>query len=239
MPEPPGESARTSPLAPLRDIFVAPTRAYAEIAERPIWIPAFCVVVAASALDLTLAAPAVTHLSAVLAAHAHVGAASSTSAADVAASTKANIANNLIVDAFGPLLDWSLTAMVLATVARWKNQTTPFATFFALCAVCALPGALGSVVDGIGTAIRDPATIDSWKALVGAVPDNLGIFAAVKNDREVAFLSNFGIFGIWSTLLLAFGFAALAQVRVATALIVTFGLDVVLALCYTLLFAAS
>ncbi len=235
LPEPPSDSERPGLLAPLRDVFIAPARAYAALAARPAWLPAFAVVFASSVVYLALAAPAVTHLAALATAG---GKSHGASAADAASAAKVGLTNDLLVAALGPLAGWSITATLLATIARWKNQTTPYVAFFALCAVCSLPAALGNIIEGIGVALRGAHGIATWKALAAALPDNLAVFAASRNDREVSFLSNFSFFEIWSTLLLAFGFVALAQVRPVTALLVTFGLDVVLALASTQLFSA-
>jgi hypothetical protein len=79
-------------------------------------------------------------------------------------------------------------------------------------------------------AIHPPASFADFRAIYTALPDNLAVFAAPNNPRETDFLGRFDVFTLWSTILLAFGFAASAPVKFVTALSVAFAITFALAL---------
>ena len=216
-------------LALLRDILIAPGRAYAAILQTRSWVPAYLLVVACGLAGLALSAEALTHVALLT---QHADRTSTLSPHEVSAATQTFLANSALFEILQPLLAWGITAMAFTSVSRYKKQAIPFAAFFALAAVCSLPQAIGNVLDGLGIKLHGPAAFPSLKALAVAVPDNLAVFAAPGNDREVVFLSSFGIFEIWSAILLAYGFVAFAKVRPATALGVAFGLEVFFSLVF-------
>ncbi len=213
----------------LRDIVIRPARAYDEIVASPAWLAAFAFVLACGFFDLWASAPAILHV-------LHAGAKSHPGMAYAGASSSAVrkdfLANSALFQVLQPLVAWSLTAVVARTVALFKRVTVPYSAFFSLAAVCAVPSALGALVDGIGVALRSPASYANLKALAVSVPDNLAIFASSGNDREVVFFSSFGLFDLWSTLLLAYGLVAFAKLRLTTGLGIAFGLDIVIALLF-------
>ena len=213
--------------AAVRDAVIAPARAYAAVVATRAWAPAYAVVVVASLVYLVLTAPAVSHL-ATIAPPDH-----SRPAMTPADATRAYLLNDAIYEIVQPLLMWGLTAMTMTSIARFKGAATPFAAFFALAAVASIPAALGALVDGIAIRLHDPASFVTLRSLAIALPDNLAIFASNANEREAGFLSNFGVFELWSTLVLAFGFVTLGRVRVTTALLVTFALQIVFAFVFS------
>ncbi len=230
--EEPAQRSSAFRLAPLRDIVVRPARAYEDILAEPTWLPAFVGVLVCGLFDLWFSTPAILHV--VLAAKAHPAAAhaAARAAANVPAARDNFLVNSAFSEVLQPLVGWSLTAMVASTVARFKRTMVPYRTFFALAAVCSVPSALGAVLDGAVVALRPAASYASLKALAVAVPDTLAIFASPHNDREIVFLSSFGLFDLWSTLLLAYGLVALAKLRLTTGLGIAFGLDIVIALLF-------
>jgi len=229
--EPEAEPARDprARLVVLRDILVSPGRAYAAILETRSWLPAYLLVVASGLAGLALSAEALTHV-ALLTQHAdpssHLG------PHEVKTATQTFLTNSALFEVVQPLLAWGVTAMAFSSVARFKGHTIPYRAFFALAAVCSLPEALGNLLDGIGIRLHGATAFPSLKALAVAVPDNLAVFASPGNDREVVFLSSFGIFEIWSAVLLAYGFVAFAKVRPVTALAVAFALDIFFSLIF-------
>jgi hypothetical protein len=227
VPQDPVERRPALRFSIVRDILIAPQRAYAEILVSRSWLPAYFVVLCAGFIDLAAAAPAVTHLASLLPGAKHLSATQAEGAA------RAYVGNAALYNAVQPPLIWGLIAMTFASVARFKKQAVPFSAFFALAAAASVPSALGELVDAIGSRLHDPASYQSIKALVTTVPDNFALLAANGNDREVEFLANFGLFDIWSTLLLAYGFVAFARVKLTTALALSFSLDIFFALVFS------
>ncbi len=216
-------------LALLRDIIIRPRRAYDAILTTRSWLPAYAIVVACGFFDLALSSPALTHVMTLAARH---DPSSALRGAGTAAARKDLFLNSALFGFLQPVVQWSLTAIIAAMVARFRRLTVGYGTFFALAAVCSVPGALGSVVDGIAVWLRPPASYASLKALAAAAPDNLAVFASLHNDREVVFLASFGLFDVWSTVLFAYGLVAFTKMRVTTALGIAFGIAVIVALIF-------
>ncbi len=212
--------------AVVRDIFVAPGRAFATLLVAPTWIAAYAAALVTSAVYLLVTQPAVTHLTALL--DPKIGA--HPTAAQLADVATRSIETNGADYAIQPLVFWGLSAMTLSIVARFKGKRIPFRAGFALAANCSLPGAIGSLVAAAGVALHPPDSFQSVRAFAIAVPDNLAVFAAPGRNAEAAFLASFGVFDVWSAILLAYGFVAFAQVRLTTALVLSFGLAVIFVL---------
>lgn len=227
LPEDPVERREPLRFSIVRDILIAPKRAFADILATRSWLPAYFVYLVAGFAYLASIAPAITHLSALLAGAAH------RTATQGAEASRAYVAQAALYNSIQPLLVWGLTAMTFTAVARFKRQPTPYGAFFALAAAASVPSALGGIVDAIGARLHAPTSYQNVKALLTAVPDNLALLASAANDHEVAFLANFGVFDIWSTMLLAYGFVAFTGARLITALALSFFLDVIFALVFS------
>jgi len=213
----------------LRDIILRPRRAYEAILTTRSWLPAYAVVVACGLFDLWLSTPALTHVLALAARHDP----NSAFRGGGTAATRHNLfLNSALFEFLQPVVQWSLAAIVASLVARFRRMTPGYGVFFSLAALCSIPGALGAVVDGIAVWLRPAASYASLKALAVAAPDNLAIFASSHNDREVVFLSSFGLFDVWSTVLFAYGLIAFTKMRVTTALAIAFGIDIIVALTF-------
>ena len=227
LPEDPVERRQPLRFSILRDILIAPKRAFADILVTRSWLPAYFVYLIAGFAYLASIAPAITHLTALL---AHATHRTPVAAADA---SRAYVAQAALYNSIQPLLVWGLTAMTFTAFARFKRQPTPYGAFFALAAAASVPSALGGIVDAIGVRLHAPASYPTIKALLTAVPDNLALLASAANDHEVTFLANFGIFDIWSTMLLAYGLVALTGAKITTALALSFFLDIVFALVFS------
>jgi hypothetical protein len=209
----------------LLDIFSAPKRAFATIGQTREWLPAFILVAALGVAGSLLLAPALEHLIGVQAA-ANPGGASS--AADLSRMTGYEVADVIIWQTLGQVMLWVWTAVILAGVAGSGPKT--FGLYFALAANVALPAAVGFFISSCVIALHDPHAYANIAQLNRAFPDSLAIFEPRDNDRAVTFLASFDLFGLWSTLLLAFGLRALGKVELFWALIAAFTLWLAFAL---------
>jgi hypothetical protein len=131
-----------------------------------------------------------------------------------------------------PLMMAALTAAPLTIAARFSDPQAPYVRFFALATNCLVPSALGDLAHAIAVAIHPASSFHDIRSLQLALPDNLGIFAAPGNDRELDFLSHFDIGDAWSFILIAFGFSLFANVRFTSALILAFAMDFVYAFIF-------
>ena len=127
---------------------------------------------------------------------------------------------------------WLITALVLTTFARIRGTATSFSVQFSLAANAGIPAALGSVLQGLAVRLHDPSSYHTIAQLALALPLNLAVLAPHGTDREIAFLSTFDVFTVWSLILIGYGFAALARVRLVTALSLSFAVALGLALIF-------
>ena len=213
-----------------RDIIINPAAAFAKIAATREWLAAAAVIALLSVATSFLIAPALIHVAAVT--PPPPGEAVPHTPAAIAAAQRGLMSELALREIMTPLLIALLTASALTTVARFKAQATSYVTYVALAANCMIPAAIGDLASGLAIRAHDPASFANLHALVVALPTNLAVFANPANDAEVSFLSHFDIFGVWSSLLLAYGFAALTPVKFATALVLAFGLAFVFAIMF-------
>ncbi|MBD5656059.1 MAG: hypothetical protein IAI50_12910 [Candidatus Eremiobacteraeota bacterium] len=203
------------------DIVVAPARAFAEVAAHGAWLPAYGVLVILGLTAGFLEWPALAHVAAAV---PDAGGTVPRGAAAIAASNRTVLANVLVGEALTPLIFIGLTATVLTVIARFKATKTHYSVFVALAAACLIPSSIGDLLGAGVIRVHDPASYHDYRSIFLALPDNLGVFAGRGNERELFFLSRFGIFDVWSYALLAFGIAALVPVRFMTAVAVAFSL---------------
>ncbi len=213
-----------------RDIIVAPARAFAKVATTREWIPAYAIIVVASLCTTALVAPALIHIASVTPPPPDTTAPHG--AAAIATAQRGLIATYAVGQITIPLLLILLTASALTTVARFKTQTTSYVTYISLAANCMIPSVIGGLVTAVGIRAHDPASFANIGTFLTAVPTNLAVFANQRNDREVAFLARFDLFDVWSYVLLAYGFAEIAKVKLTTALAVAFGLSFLFAILF-------
>jgi hypothetical protein len=225
---PPDETpVETKPRWGLRlpwDIVVAPARALDEIAESPEWLPTYAVVVILAMLARVLELPAILHVYAV---------AKYPPGAQIPKPHEI-IAGELIVAAFVPLVGILMTAVSFTLFTGLKDVSKMFAGSFgryvALVTACSVIGMLGALVQAVGVRLHDPTHFTDRRSIETIVPITLGFFAAPGNDRQLEFLSNFGIFDVWSDIVMAFGLARFAGIGLTVGLVFVFALDLTLAI---------
>ncbi len=226
-PETPGAHAPWHGLRLPLDILIAPARAFAEIPANPEWIFAFAIVVASGGIALALLLPALSHV--VMTTPGLLDDAGKP-ASQILADLQGVVYIDIAQVVFSPLFTIGLTATVLTGIARYKGKDTSFRVYMSLASNCLMPTAIGTLLGAAAVAIHPPASFADFRAINIALPDNLAVFASADNPRETDFLAHFDIFTIWSTILLAFGFAATAPVKFVTALSIAFAITFALAL---------
>jgi hypothetical protein len=231
MPEPEARRVPRAGLGLPRDILIAPERAYARIAIRPEWLPAYLLIAALGLVAAALMGPAVAHVASLPPAGTGVAAGPHDPAAQAAAA-RLIVAEVAIQEVLVPLLMIGLTATALTLFVRLRSQPTPYLVFVSLAANCLMPVAIGELVSAAGIGLHPAAGYHDLRSLLLAVPDNLGVFADPRNEREVDFLARFDIFNVWAYVLLGLGFATFAQIRLTTALALAFSLDFAFALMF-------
>lgn len=187
------------------DIVVAPGRAFLKIARTNEWIPALIVILVFGAGTVGLTTPALLHIAAVMKINP--------------APTQAVVVAELGIELLAmPALIAMLIAVTLTFMTRVKEPTTPFVRYFSLALNCLIPSAIGSLLHAAVAGLRQPWSFGSLRAYTLALPDNLAVFAAPGNDRELDFLSRFNIFDAWTFVLIGFGISLFTGMRFATAL---------------------
>lgn len=213
-----------------RDIVISPNRAFDKIIASRGWLATYLLIVLTTFAVTALYAPALIHVASVT--PPPPGESAPATPAAIALASQQTIANLALAQLLMPLAMLLLTASALTTVARFKGSVQPYALFFSLATNCIVPSIIGSLVTALVVRAHDPASFPNLRALEIALPTNLAVFSTPGNDRELAFLSRFDIFDIWSYVLLAFGFVRLVPVKFTTALIVAFGLDFLFAMIF-------
>jgi len=204
------------------DIVIAPERAFARIEKRPEWLAAYAVYVVLGLTTVAMLGPVLVRIGALF------------SAVDPTAALQAPTARETLIIAtleqlITPLIMIGLSATALTVIARLNGSQAPYKLFVALAANCLVPQALGDLLRGTIVWLREPASIADLHSYMVALPDNLAVFAGANNTRELEFLGSFDLFYLWSFVLLAFGFARFAKVRLWIALSLAFALDFVFA----------
>lgn len=227
-PTPDSTDARASWLGfrlPL-DIVVAPARAFAGVAATHEWLTAYALIVASGLAGLAFGSGALAHLVSVI---PPPNGAAGLPAPQVADAVTATLEGTALQQLLTPLFWIGLTATVLTSIARFKGQDTSFRVYVALAANCLVPTIFGNLLSGAGVAFHPAASYHDLRAVEVAFPDSLALFADPQNTKEIAFLGQFDVFTLWSTFLLAYGFAATTPVKFNTALGTAFTLLLVLA----------
>ncbi len=228
-PTPQAAIVKPAPLAIIRDVFIAPGRAFSALAANPGWLLVYVVVFALGAASVALTLPAVAHLNLRLA----TAGAGGTAATGLAAETQRLAGELLGYDAIVPVLAWGIAAIVFSFACRFGGQPVPFRTLFAIAAYGSLPSALGGLVESAVIRLHDPASFASYHAFFAAFPLDLAIFAPPgAPPRSESFLSSFGVFDLWSALVTAYGLVAVAKVGLVAALVAAFAVDLVVTLAF-------
>jgi len=200
------------------EIVVAPARAFDRIAATPEWLIAVGIVVALLAISDYAAFPANTH---VLLAMSHKF--------PMEKPTPTLLWEDTILDCALTVVKLMLTATALTIFAgvRDVKKMIAYPAFLSLAANAAVIAAIGSFLVNVSVLARDPASFSDLQSLNVVLPINMAFLAAPGNVEQTQFLSQFGIFTIWADIVLAFGFAKLANVRVVSALVFVFTLELI------------
>lgn len=235
MPTPEANCDR-APLRPryglslVRDIVVAPNRAFEKIGASRAWLPTYGAIVLASLAATALYAPAFLHIAAVTPVPA--GEAVPTTASAVADANRRFILAFALNQMLMPLALMLLTASALTTIARFKGIAAPYALFLSLAGACLIPSVIGDLIAAAFVRLHDPTSFHDLRSLLVTIPTNLAIFSTPGNDREIAFLSHFDAFDIWAYVLLAFGLTRFVPIGLTVALAIAFGLDLLFAILF-------
>ena len=200
------------------EIVVAPTRAFERIALAPEWLIAVGIIVLLLGVSDYADFPASTH---VMLEMSHK--------LPIERPTPALLWEETILDCALAVVKIMLTATALTIFAGTRDvkKMVAYPAFLALSANTAVIAAIGAFLTNGFVFLRDPASFTDLKSLNVALPINMAIFAAPGNFEQAQFLSQFGLFTIWADIVLAFGFAKLANVRVVSALVFIFTLELI------------
>lgn len=220
---PPKRAGLALPLS----VFVDPARAFALVLATREWLPAYLILVVLGLAEVYLVAPALTHLVVT----------DPRAAASSAATAAQQASTDLVIQAawgvVGPLILWGFVATLLAATAiAGRGGLGTYALYFSLCLNCALPAELGSLLYAAAIRLRDPATFHSANDFATALPLSLAVLHPHGSPPEIAFLSYWDVFTMWSLVLLGCGYAAIAKMRLVPALLLVLGIGLMLALVH-------
>ncbi len=203
------------------DIVVAPARAFERIAASPEWLLAYVVITALMLAAVTLEYPALLHVETSVARAAHQETFDSSNF----------FANVLVANAVQPLIVVMLQAIAVTVFAATRNgkNFAKYSTFVSLAANCAVIDALGEFVQAVAIHTRHPASFENLRSLDTVLPIKMTYFADPGNINQAIFLSHFGVFDIWSSIVFSYGLARLAKIALLPSLVFVFTLDLVLA----------
>ncbi len=201
------------------EIVVAPARAFDRIAATPEWLLALAVVLLLEGAAMYAAFPASQHVAVILS--RTLG-----TPKPVPDPLWEDVLQNCAVAAVKIML--MATALTIFAGTRDVKKMIAYPAFLSLAANCGVIAAIGDFLVGFADAFRNPASFNDVRSLDMAFPVNLTVFADPGNWNQAFFLTHFGLFTIWADIVLAFGFAKLASVRLVSALVFVFALELVL-----------
>lgn len=212
----------------LRDIVVAPERAFAALAERPNWAIAYGVIALITLTGFLLAAPALLHVMIALGAADPENAARP--AAELAQQARLDLASQALSSLIAPLIMWNIAAMSVALLARGDAPLAAYPRLLALNAYGNIPAALGTLAFGIGLRLHPAGNFASVADLYHAVPLSLAAFSHHAGDRQLNFLGFWDPWQLWSLILIGYGYAAYLKLNLTAALTLSFSIGLVYAL---------
>jgi hypothetical protein len=220
----------TLDLGAVRDIVIAPKRAFAAIEERPNWPVAYFVYALLTVAGSLLAAPALLHVTIALASVDPMAA--GRSAAELAKAARSALASQILSSLIAPLLMWNIAAMSVVLLARTGLAAYP--RLLALNAYGSIPAALGTVAFGLGLRLHPAGNFANVADLYRALPFSLAAFARHADERQLSFLGFWDPWQLWSLLLIGYGYAAFLKLDLTLALALSFGIGLTYALFVTL-----
>lgn len=204
-------------------IFYNPARAYGLIAESREWLPAYILVVGLDLAWLLICTPALDH---VLRLQVHA-----TAPAEVRAIMVRWFEFQAGWAVGGPFILWGFVAALMTAIAAVvRGAPQQFSVYFSLCMNCALPAQAGAIIEGAATRFSSPSVFRTFNDVMTALPLSLAALRPHGSLPEIAFLSYWDVFTLWSLVLLGCGYAVIAKVRLVPALLLALGVGVAIAL---------
>ena len=215
-----GKPKRSNLLLPW-EIVVAPSRAFERIAVLPEWMVAYGVILALYLAAAVLQYPALLHVMEL--------AAKTTNEAKM---TPADVLQGLLLGtSVWPLVRIMLVAVAITVFAGTRDvkNFAAYPAFLSLATNVAVISAIGELLEDAALRLHPVASFTDFKSLDMALPITLTFLAAKGNTGQAIFLSHFGIFDTWATIVLAFGLSRLAKIALVPALVFVFTLDLAFA----------
>ncbi|HTV74966.1 MAG TPA: hypothetical protein VME66_14805 [Candidatus Acidoferrales bacterium] len=206
------------------DIIIAPGRAIARIIETREWLTAYAIVVILGLLSTLLLAPALAHI--VVVYHDAQPSAAGQSASQA---VQTELYGAYLEQFFEPLFLWSFGACIM-WIASMEPPGRVLGPLISLNANAGIPVAIGGLFLAFAIRAHDPASFKTVGQLFLALPDSLASLRPQASDRELAFLSFWTIFQVWSLILMGYGFAAIAKTGLTRSLFLSFGIGLSIAL---------
>jgi hypothetical protein len=213
-------SARFSPQILLK-LIVQPIAALDEIRESARWVEAYIFTAACSFAAFVLTIPASKYYMATM------------PTGDVKNSTVGSapiaFAAVAILSFIGPPITWIVEAAVLQIAVRIGRGETSLRRLYALVANAGVPASIGALIVGIGVHAQDPAKFHSAIDLPLSIPITLAVLLH-RTPQEALFFSSYGIFNIWSYVLVAIGLVRGAKLSPLVAALTMLAISLGLAL---------
>ena len=204
------------------EIVVAPARAFERIAVLPEWMVAYSVSAILMCAGTAISYQAIFHVQNIVNRVAH----------EAPVDSHDYLGWLLVESAVLPLVNIMMYAIGLACFAATRDvkNFAKYPQFVSLTACAQVIASLGQFAEAIAIRLHDARSFVDVRSLDMAFPQHLTFFANKANPGQVNFLSHFGFFETWTSIVLAYGFARIANVGVVPALIFIFSLDLTFAL---------
>jgi hypothetical protein len=205
-------------------VLINPERAFALVSATREWVPAYILVALFSLASVLLSSGALAHA---VSSDPHAAATALTTSQQAAVLLELNLAWAVL----GPFVVYGFVATLLAAAAfGGERPAHAYARYFSLAMNVAVPASIGDLVTGVAVRFRDAASFHSANDLNTVLPISLAVFRPHGPSPEIAFLSYWTIFALWSLLLLGCGYAAISKMRLVPALLVALCINVVFSL---------
>lgn len=205
----------------LLDLIVNPVRALDNVRDTGRWLEAyaFSAILTLAAFFLTLKAQQ--HLLAAL------------PSGDLKNSTVGNapIAFTVaaILSVVGPPIGWIVEAAALRLAVSVSRGETSLPRLYALIANAGVPASIGVLIIGIVVSLHDPTTYHSSIDVTLSVPITAASLIH-RTAQEAAFFGSYGIFTIWTYVLVAIGLVRGAKISPIAATLTMLALSLGIAL---------
>lgn len=187
--------ARFSPHL-LLTIITKPTAALDEVRESGSWLEAYALTVICTLAAFVLTLPAQQHLLAAM------------PTGDLKSSTVGSAPIAFTVAAFlsviGPPIGWVVEAALLRIAVGIGRGETSLPRLYALIAIAGVPASIGVLLLGIAVSLHDPSTYHNNVDVALTLPITAATLVH-RTPQEANFFGAYGIFNVWSYVLIAIG----------------------------------